>query len=43
VPAASGAKYEGGSTTYWSKGDSALLTLDGVEHTGCRMQPLRAP
>jgi putative lipoprotein len=43
VPAASGAKYEGGSTTYWSKGDRALLTLDGVEHTGCRMQPLRAP
>jgi uncharacterized lipoprotein YbaY len=42
VPAASGAKYEGGSTTYWSKGDRALLTLDGVEHTGCRMQPLRA-
>lgn len=43
VPAASGAKYEGGSTIYWSKGDRALLTLDGVEHTGCRMQPLRMP
>jgi putative lipoprotein len=41
--AASGAKYTDGSTIYWSKGDEALLTLDGVEHTGCRVEPLRAP
>ena len=40
VPAASGAKYSDGSTTYWSKGAEASLTLDGVEHEGCRMQPL---
>jgi membrane-bound inhibitor of C-type lysozyme len=43
VPAASGAKYADGSTLYWSKGDEALLTLDGVEHEGCRVQPLRVP
>ena len=41
VPAASGAKYSDGSTTYWSKGQEALLTLEGVEHRGCRTKPLR--
>ena len=43
VPAASGAKYTDGSATFWSKGGEAALTLDGVEHAGCRPQPLRAP
>jgi putative lipoprotein len=41
VSAASGAKYTDGSTIYWSRGEEALLTLDGVEHRGCRVQPLR--
>lgn len=43
VPAASGAKYSDGDTTYWSRGDEASLTLDDAEHAGCRAQPLRAP
>jgi putative lipoprotein len=41
VPAASGAKYSDGSTTWWSRGDEALLTLEGVERRGCRTRPLR--
>ena len=41
VPAASGAKYSDGSTTWWSRGDEALLTLEGVEQRGCRTRPLR--
>ena len=38
LPAASGAKYSDGSTTFWSKGGEVLLALDGVERTGCRVQ-----
>jgi len=38
APSGSGAKYSDGSTTFWSKGNEALLTLDGVEHSGCRVQ-----
>jgi putative lipoprotein len=37
VPSASGARYSDGRDAFWSKGDSALLTLDGVEHAGCRL------
>jgi membrane-bound inhibitor of C-type lysozyme len=43
VPAASGAKYADGSTIYWSKGDEALLSLDGTEHTGCRVETRPLP
>jgi putative lipoprotein len=42
-PAASGAKYSDGTTTYWSKGDKALLDDAGVPRRSCRMQPLQRP
>jgi putative lipoprotein len=38
VPAASGAKYEGGSTIFWSKRDEATLWLDGAEYVACKLQ-----
>jgi len=38
VPAASGAKYADGTTTFWSKADEAMLTVDGAEHTGCKLE-----
>jgi len=38
-PAASGEKYSDGSTTFWSKGDEATLTLAGRTYTGCRRLP----
>jgi putative lipoprotein len=43
VPSASGAKYSDGRDTFWSKGDEATLTLDGVEHAGCRLARKPAP
>jgi len=36
VEAASGAKYSGGGTLFWSKGETALLERDGHERTECR-------
>ncbi len=41
--AASGAKYEGDGVMVWSKGQEALLTVDGEEFTGCRLDPSAAP
>jgi membrane-bound inhibitor of C-type lysozyme len=35
VPAASGAKYSDGSTTFWSKDDEALLELPGESYRDC--------
>ena len=43
VPSASGAKYADGSTTFWSKGVEAMLTLDGAEYTGCKLQQRPLP
>ena len=43
VPTASGAKYADGNATFWSKGAEALLTLDGVEHRGCKLQTRPLP
>ena len=43
VPSASGARYSDGRDTFWSKGDDALLTLDGIEHAGCRLEEKSAP
>ena len=43
VPAASGAKYSDGRTTFWSKGDEASLDVDGAEHTGCRVRRRPVP
>ena len=36
VPAASGAKYSDGRTTFWSKGEEAVVELDGRSYRDCR-------
>ena len=39
VPAASGARYSDGQNTFWTKGDEAILELDGkIRYRGCRRQ-----
>lgn len=39
APAASGAKYSDGQNTFWTKGDEAILELDGkIRYRGCRRQ-----
>jgi putative lipoprotein len=43
VKSASGAKYEDGGSSFWSKGDEARLTLDGVGYGGCRLQSRPLP
>ncbi len=35
IPSASGAKYEAGEVLYWSKGEEALVEVDGSAHSGC--------
>jgi len=35
VPSGSGAKFSDGSATYWSKGEEALLQLNGKTYRGC--------
>lgn len=35
VPSGSGARYANESTTFWSKGEEAMLLLAGVERRGC--------
>lgn len=35
VPSGSGAKFGDGSATYWSKGEEALLELEGKIYRGC--------
>jgi len=39
VKAASGAKYTDGAVTFWSKGEEALLELDGMLYRSCRTNP----
>lgn len=36
VEAASGARYDGDSLVFWSKGEEASLEVGGAQHTGCR-------
>jgi len=43
VPAASGAKYQEGDVTFWSKGDEASLEIGDRTWNGCRLVPQRAP
>lgn len=39
VPAGSGAKYSNGETTFWSKGDQALIMRGGETlHRDCRIK-----
>lgn len=43
VRSASGTKYEEGNIRFWSKGDEALLEIDGLRYTDCRLNHARAP
>jgi membrane-bound inhibitor of C-type lysozyme len=43
VVSASGEKYEVGATSFWSKGNSALITVGGSRYTNCRLDRARAP
>ena len=39
APAASGAKYTDGRTTFWTKGGEAFLEVDGkIRYRGCRVK-----
>lgn len=42
VQAASGARFSEGDVVFWTKGDEALLELNGVTYRGCRSDPARA-
>ena len=42
VPSGSGAKYHEGRTTYWSKGDEALLEFGDHKHTNCKNNRAKA-
>lgn len=37
VPSASGAKFADGEHMFWSKGESAMLSYRGRQHTDCRL------
>jgi len=39
VPAASGARYSDGATTFWTQGDEAVLDLAGETEKTCTLQP----
>jgi putative lipoprotein len=43
IPAASGAKYSDGTSTFWSRGEEASVVLDGVEYRGCRARARPVP
>lgn len=42
VVSGSGARYSDGNNTFWNKGNTALLELNGVSYTGCKTDPLPA-
>jgi putative lipoprotein len=44
VPSASGAKYSDGTNTVWSKGNDAIVEIDGKSYQGCtgELQPGKA-
>lgn len=43
VRSASGVKYQEGGVLFWSRGEEALLEIDGIRYPGCRLNPARAP
>ena len=43
VRSGSGALYEEGDITFWSKGDEAMLTVGDKIYQNCYLQPQRAP
>ena len=42
VVSGSGARYSDGNNTFWNKGNTALLELNGVNYKGCKTDPLPA-
>ncbi len=39
VPAASGAKYSDGQTTFWTKGEEAFIAVNGeIRYRGCQLK-----
>lgn len=43
VRSGSGTRYQEGDVSFWSKGDEALLEIDGVRYSDCRLNHARAP
>ncbi len=43
VRSASGALYEEGDISFWSKGDEAMLTIGDQAYMNCHLQPERVP
>lgn len=43
VRSASGTRYEEGDVMFWSRGEEAMLEVDGVRYSDCQLNPLRAP
>lgn len=43
VRSGSGSKYQEGDLVFWSKGDEAMLEMDGIRYQDCRLNPARAP
>jgi putative lipoprotein len=43
VRSASGVRYEEGDTSFWTKGDEAVLVLDGERYSSCILSPQRVP
>ena len=42
VRSASGTLYQEGKVSFWSKGEEAMLTVDGEDHKNCHLLPGRA-
>lgn len=43
VISGSGARYADGSTTFWNKGNTALLEMNGISYKGCKTDTLPTP
>lgn len=43
VRSASGTRYQEGEVQFWSKGEEAMLEIDGVRYSDCHLNHARAP
>lgn len=43
VRSGSGSRYQEGDVEFWSKGEEAMLEVDGVRYSNCRINHARAP
>ena len=43
VRSGSGALYENGDVSFWSKGDEAMLTVAGKSYQNCHLRPSQVP